>query len=150
MSIAVPLDSTPSVYPRALDDPQTMLSAFGQSSVRASPLQMAMVSAAIANGGALMAPNLVESVVASDLSVIEAFEPARHFRYRYWSTNHGTEDRPENRMVVDYRLQAEGEGCRLSVTHENLLSSERAAMMDGVWDYLLGQLRAHVEGASVG
>lgn len=74
-SISVPLESTPSVYPRALDDPQTMLSAFGQSSVRASPLQMAMVSAAIANGGTLMRPNLVESIVASDLSVIESFEP---------------------------------------------------------------------------
>ncbi|MBC7589921.1 MAG: penicillin-binding protein 2, partial [Salinibacterium sp.] len=46
-SIDVPLSSTPSVYPRVLDEPQTMLSAFGQSSVRASPLQMAMVSMAI-------------------------------------------------------------------------------------------------------
>jgi peptidoglycan glycosyltransferase len=75
-SISVPLESTPSVYPRALDDPQTMLSAFGQSSVRASPLQMAMVSAAIANGGTLMRPNLVESIVAADLSVLESFEPS--------------------------------------------------------------------------
>lgn len=75
-SISVPLDSTPSVYPRALDDPQTMLSAFGQSSVRASPLQMAMVSAAIANGGTLMQPTLVESVVADDLTVIDRFEPS--------------------------------------------------------------------------
>lgn len=75
-SISVPLESTPSVYPRALDDPQTMLSAFGQSSVRASPLQMAMVSAAIANGGTLMRPNLVESIVASDLSVLQSFEPS--------------------------------------------------------------------------
>jgi peptidoglycan glycosyltransferase len=75
-SVSVPLDSTESVYPRVLDEPQTMLSAFGQSSVRASPLQMAMVSSAIANGGALMQPNLIESVVAPDLTVIDAFEPA--------------------------------------------------------------------------
>jgi peptidoglycan glycosyltransferase len=74
-SVSVPLESTPSVYPRALDRPQTMLSAFGQSSVRASPLQMAMVSMAIANNGTLMKPNLVESVVASDLTTIQSFEP---------------------------------------------------------------------------
>ncbi|EPR75068.1 Cell division protein FtsI [Leifsonia rubra CMS 76R] len=74
-SVSVPLESTPSVYPRALDRPQTMLSAFGQSSVRASPLQMAMVSMAIANSGTLMQPNLVESVVASDLTTIQSFEP---------------------------------------------------------------------------
>jgi peptidoglycan glycosyltransferase len=74
-SIAVPLESTPSVYPRALDAPQTMLSAFGQSSVRASPLQMAMVSMAIANGGTLMKPTLVESIIAPDLTPLQQFQP---------------------------------------------------------------------------
>jgi len=73
--IATPLKSTPSVYPRALDEPQTMLSSFGQSSVRASPLQMAMVSMAIANGGTIMQPNLVESVVSPDLTTIQSLSP---------------------------------------------------------------------------
>jgi peptidoglycan glycosyltransferase len=75
-SISVPLDSTPSVYPRGLDEPQTMLSAFGQSSVRASPLQMAMVTMAIANGGTLMKPNLVESITAPNLTVLQSLQPA--------------------------------------------------------------------------
>ncbi len=75
-SVSVPLDSTPSIYPRALDVPQTMLSAFGQSSVRASPLQMAMVSTAIANGGTLMQPNLVESITASNLTVLQSLQPS--------------------------------------------------------------------------
>jgi len=79
-SIEVPLASQPSVYPRALDDPQTMLSAFGQSDVRASPLQMAMVSMAIANSGVIMKPNLVESIVAADLSPIEQFQAAEFRR----------------------------------------------------------------------
>jgi peptidoglycan glycosyltransferase len=74
-SIEVPLVSTPSIYPRALDAPQTMLSAFGQSDVRASPLQMAMVSMAIANSGTLMHPNLVESVIAPDQSELLRVEP---------------------------------------------------------------------------
>ena len=78
-SIEVPLESTPSVYPRALDEPQTMLSAFGQSSVRASPLQMAMVSMAIANGGSIMKPNLVSSIMTSDLRTLQQFE-AQEFR----------------------------------------------------------------------
>ena len=74
-SVEVPLDSTPSIYPRALDEPQTMLSAFGQSSVRASPLQMAMVAMAIANSGTLMQPTLVESIVASDLTILQTLTP---------------------------------------------------------------------------
>lgn len=75
-SLEIPLVTTPSVYPRVLSPAETMLSAFGQSSLRASPLQMAMVSMAIANGGELMQPNLVESIIASDLSEIETFTPA--------------------------------------------------------------------------
>jgi len=70
-----PMYSTPSNYPAVLDAPQTMLSGFGQSSVRASPLQMAMVSAAIANQGVLMEPSLVDSVIAPDQSTLVEIEP---------------------------------------------------------------------------
>jgi peptidoglycan glycosyltransferase len=52
-----------------------MLSAFGQSSVRASPLQMAMVTMAIANGGSLMKPNLVSRIMTSDLRELQTFQP---------------------------------------------------------------------------
>jgi peptidoglycan glycosyltransferase len=79
-SIDVPLSSQASVYPRGLDEPQTMLSAFGQSDVRASPLQMAMVSMAIANSGVIMKPNLVESIVTADLTTIEQFAPREYSR----------------------------------------------------------------------
>ena len=79
-SIDVPLTSTASVYPRVLDEPSTMLSAFGQSEVRASPLQMAMVSMAIANGGMIMKPNLVESILSSNLNSIEQFTPVEFRR----------------------------------------------------------------------
>jgi peptidoglycan glycosyltransferase len=73
----VPLAVTPSVYPDDLDsnEARLMLSSFGQDDVRVTPLQMAMVSAAIANGGVLMKPNLVESVTAADLSVLQTFQP---------------------------------------------------------------------------
>lgn len=74
-SVDVPLQSTESYYPRVLDAPQTMLSAFGQYTVRASPLQMAMVSMAIANGGTIMKPNLVESITSSNLTTIQSFQP---------------------------------------------------------------------------
>lgn len=73
-SFELPLVSTPSVYPRALDDPQTALTGFGQGQVIATPLQMAMVSAGIANGGMVMNPRMVDRVVAPDLSVQQTFE----------------------------------------------------------------------------
>ncbi len=45
-----------SLYPRDMDAPQTAMSGIGQSSVTATPLQMAMVAAAIANDGDVMRP----------------------------------------------------------------------------------------------
>ena len=68
-SFSMPLASTPSTYPSALDAPQTALSGFGQGPVRATPLQMAMVSAGIANGGVVMNPRMIDRVIGPDLSV---------------------------------------------------------------------------------
>lgn len=74
-SFGIPMAVTPSVYPEGMDAPQLMLSSFGQYDVKVTPLQMAMVSAGIANGGVVMKPSLVESVTSADLRVIQQFEP---------------------------------------------------------------------------
>lgn len=70
----MPLVSIPSSYPRGLDDAQTALTGFGQGQVTATPLQMAMVSAGIANRGVVMNPRMVDRVVAPDLSVTQTFD----------------------------------------------------------------------------
>ena len=64
-----------SLYPRDLDPPQTALSGIGQSSVTATPLQMAMVAAAIANDGDVMRPYVVDEVRAANLSVLDRTDP---------------------------------------------------------------------------
>nr|WP_315267166.1 penicillin-binding transpeptidase domain-containing protein [Microbacterium lemovicicum] len=79
-SFQLPLTSTPSSYPASLDDPQTALSGFGQGQVTATPLQMAMVSAGIANEGVVMNPRMVDRVIAPDLSVQQTFEDSEFGR----------------------------------------------------------------------
>lgn len=74
-SIQIPMSATPSVYPEGMDAPQLMLSSFGQYDDKVTPLQIAMVSSAIANGGVLMQPSVVESITAADLEVIQQFQP---------------------------------------------------------------------------
>jgi peptidoglycan glycosyltransferase len=76
--IDVPTSATPSQYPEPESTAQLMLSAFGQASDRVTPLQMAMVSAGIANGGRVMQPSLVESVETSDLKQVESFSPRQY------------------------------------------------------------------------
>jgi peptidoglycan glycosyltransferase len=61
--------------PGKIDPPQTALSAIGQYDVAATPLQMAMVAAGIANGGTVMRPYLVDEVRAPDLSVLDKTTP---------------------------------------------------------------------------
>lgn len=51
------------------------LSAIGQNNVTSSPLQMNMATAAIANGGNLMRPQLVDTIRGSDLQLMEDTSP---------------------------------------------------------------------------
>ena len=73
--VTYPMTSTASVYPDNMDDAQVGLSSFGQYDDRTNPLQMAMVSAAVANQGVEMKPNLVENVLSSSLAIIAQPQP---------------------------------------------------------------------------
>ncbi|HEY9293270.1 MAG TPA: penicillin-binding protein 2 [Microlunatus sp.] len=64
-----------SVFPDELNEAQLAQSAIGQYDVAATPLQMAMVSAAIANDGVAMEPYLVSSVRSPDLQVLSRTKP---------------------------------------------------------------------------
>lgn len=74
--LTIPMSVADSRFPAAPNQPQTAQSAIGQFDVAATPLQMAMVSAAIANDGRLMTPYVVERVRAADLSVVSQTEPS--------------------------------------------------------------------------
>ncbi len=62
-------------FPEDPDAPQTAYSAIGQFDVAASPLQMAMVTAGIANGGTVMRPYLVDEVRSPDLETLDKTSP---------------------------------------------------------------------------
>ena len=64
-----------SVFPENLDPAQTAQAAIGQFDVRATALQTAMVSAAIANDGTLMTPYLIAEALAPDLAPVRVTEP---------------------------------------------------------------------------
>lgn len=62
-------------FPEDPDKPQTAYSAIGQFEVAATPLQMAMVVAGIANRGTVMTPYLVEQANSPDLDVLWKQDP---------------------------------------------------------------------------
>lgn len=78
--MSVPLAVTSSHFPleedgTTIDAAKTALSAIGQYDVRVTPLQVAMVSAAIANGGTLMQPYMIDRVRTPDLTVAVKTDP---------------------------------------------------------------------------
>jgi len=74
-SFNVPMTSATSHFPKKLDQAQTAMSAIGQFDVQATTLQMAMVSASIANGGVTMEPYLVSQVLGPDLNILQNATP---------------------------------------------------------------------------
>jgi penicillin-binding protein A len=74
-SFEIPLRAATSRFPEDPDEPQTAMSAIGQFDVRATALQMAMVTAAIGNSGKTMNPYLVQEVRGPDLAILQTTEP---------------------------------------------------------------------------
>ncbi len=73
---SVPMRSATSQYPSDLDAAQTAMSAIGQYNVTATSLQMAMVGAAVGNGGVTMNPYLVKDIRGADLQVVQTASPS--------------------------------------------------------------------------
>ncbi|HEY9355595.1 MAG TPA: penicillin-binding protein 2 [Arthrobacter sp.] len=62
-------------FPDDLDKPGLAQSAIGQKDVRATPLQIALMTAAIANGGVQMSPSLVKTLRSPDLRILDEPKP---------------------------------------------------------------------------
>jgi cell division protein FtsI/penicillin-binding protein 2 len=70
----VPVRAYESVYPSGMNKSSTALTGIGQFDVTATPLQMAMVSAAIANGGELVSPHMVSTITDSGGDVLKNYD----------------------------------------------------------------------------
>jgi peptidoglycan glycosyltransferase len=75
-SLSTPIPTAASQFPGDAPPPQVAFSAIGQYSDAVTPLQMAMVAAAIGNGGVVMQPYLVEKTLAPDLTTLSTTQPS--------------------------------------------------------------------------
>ncbi|GHH70311.1 penicillin-binding protein A [Streptosporangium violaceochromogenes] len=107
--LTVPMPVAASVYPKSLDQAQTALSALGRSGGRATPLMIAMLSAAIANDGSLMRPYLVEEVRLDDGTRVDGAEPSRYRR----ALDEDEADRLTAMMVTVTRPGGTGEAAAI-------------------------------------
>lgn len=73
--IQIPLKVVPSAFPPETTPAELATSAIGQFEVAVTPLQMAMVAQAVANGGDMMRPYLMERILDADNQEISVVNP---------------------------------------------------------------------------
>ncbi|MFF4352753.1 penicillin-binding transpeptidase domain-containing protein [Streptomyces sp. NPDC001530] len=73
--LRIPFSVAPSNFDTRLDHAQLALSSIGQFDTRATPLQMAMISAAVAGGGSVKSPYLVEKTTTKGGGTVSAHGP---------------------------------------------------------------------------
>ncbi|NIJ14434.1 peptidoglycan glycosyltransferase [Saccharomonospora amisosensis] len=73
--LQIPMNVVPSGLGELESQAALYQSGIGQRDVRLTPLQDALLSATVANGGVAMKPQLVKALLAPDLSTIEEFSP---------------------------------------------------------------------------
>ncbi|GAA2318578.1 penicillin-binding transpeptidase domain-containing protein [Streptomyces kunmingensis] len=107
--LRIPMTAAKSNFDTDMNQSQLALSSIGQYDTAATPLQMAMVAAAVANGGTLMSPYLVERTSAADGSTV-ATTGSRTYKQAmspYTAT-------ALQRMMVDVVERGTGTNARIS------------------------------------
>ncbi|MFE7130152.1 penicillin-binding transpeptidase domain-containing protein [Streptomyces sp. NPDC057638] len=106
--LRIPSPVAASTFDTRMSADQLALSSIGQFNTTATPLQMAMVSAAVANGGALMTPYLVERTQTAGGRILHRTHPRLYDRPMNASTA-----RQLRRLMV--RVVEQGTGANAAI-----------------------------------
>jgi len=71
--------------------------------------------------------------------------PQKLFRYSYWSSMSGIEDKPENYVTITYQLSESDNQTMLTVTQENIPDEKTKKHSEENWNKVLKELRQLLE-----
>ncbi|MFL5731080.1 MAG: SRPBCC domain-containing protein [Cytophagaceae bacterium] len=80
-----------------------------------------------------------------DKGTILQSEPGKIFKYNYWSSMSGIEDKPENYVDVSYVLESKGKKTQLTIIQENIPSDEMRKHSETNWGMVIDGLKKVVE-----
>jgi len=84
-----------------------------------------------------------------DKGTILEIVPQKLFKYNYWSSMSGIEDKPENYVDVTYEILGKDNDITLSVTQENIPDEKMKEHSEQNWNKVLGDLKKLLEGEMV-
>lgn len=67
------------------------------------------------------------------------------FKYSYWGSMSGIEDKPENYVVVSYILKEQGNQTHVTITQENIPTEEMRKHSEENWNKVLADLKNLLE-----
>jgi uncharacterized protein YndB with AHSA1/START domain len=67
------------------------------------------------------------------------------FKYTYWSSMSGIEDKPENYVIVTYRLSEVQGKTKVTITQENIESDDMRKHSEENWNKVLSDLKNLLE-----
>ena len=82
-----------------------------------------------------------------DKGTILEVEPNKIFKYNYWSSMSGLEDRPENYMVITYELFEEGGITTITIEQENIPDQQRKVHSEQSWRMVMNGMKKLLEEA---
>lgn len=80
-----------------------------------------------------------------DKGTILKVVPQKLFRYTYWSSMSGIEDKPENYVTITYELTERNNGTYLSVKQENIRDEKMRQHSEENWNKVLADLKEFLE-----
>ena len=86
-----------------------------------------------------------EGKTYQDKGTVLDIMPGKMIKYDYWSSMSGIEDKPENYMVVTYKLSGEDGHVKLTLTQENIPDEKTKTHSEANWKKVLNDLKDLLE-----
>ncbi|MFZ6010592.1 MAG: SRPBCC family protein [Bacteroidota bacterium] len=96
-------------------------------------------------GSSLIFRGTWEGKTYEDKGTILKSEPYKLFKYNYWSSLSGTEDKPENYANITYELIAQNTHTILNIVQDGVATEEAKEHSEKNWVAVLGSLKQIVE-----
>ena len=80
-----------------------------------------------------------------DKGTVLDFQEGKLVRYNYWSSMSGIEDKPENYVIVTYKLSGEDGNVQLTITQENIPDEKMKEHSKENWKKVMADMKKLVE-----
>jgi uncharacterized protein YndB with AHSA1/START domain len=96
-------------------------------------------------GGPIVFEGEWEGKSYRDKGTILNYKEKELLKYTYWSSMSGTEDKPENYVIISYKLKGDYNSTTLTIVQENIPNEETKDHSMQNWKKVLGALKEMVE-----